>query len=224
MSYLIYSVEDDRDIAHIINLTLSKNPDYQVETFYDGRSFLAALKKKQPNMLVLDMMLPDMDGKDILKYVRSNREYDEMAIIIVSAKRLTIDKVDGLDLGADDYIEKPFDILELMSRVNALYRRHKQTRILRSGFVTLDLDKHVVQKGDETIHLTSRELTILAALMRGRGDVVSREQLLKEIWGTDAAVETRTVDMHIKSIRQKLGDRDGKFIVTVYGVGYKIAV
>jgi len=223
MEYLIYSVEDDKDISHIINVTLKKQ-GYIVDSFYDGKTFFDALNRIKPQMILLDMMLPDISGQEILKKVRANREYDDVVIIIISANRLTIDKVDGLDLGADDYIEKPFDILELMSRVNAHVRRYKRNRTIVVDNIILDLDKHICTKDNEEIRLTVKEFDILELLFASRGDVVTREDLLKKIWGQDAALESRTVDMHVKSLRQKIGDDNANVIVTIYGIGYKVNV
>lgn len=219
MEYLIYSIEDDKDIAYIINVTLTKQ-GYQVKTFGDGKSFFEAFSRQKPHMILLDMMLPDISGQEILKKIRSKRENDDIDIIIISANHMLIDKVDGLDLGADDYIEKPFDLLELMSRVNVKVRRHKLNRIIGIGEFTIDLDKRELLKKDDIINLTSKEFDILAILFQKAGKVVTREELLNEIWGMDAILETRTIDMHIKSLRSKMKDND--FIATVYGVGYKV--
>jgi two-component system alkaline phosphatase synthesis response regulator PhoP len=223
MDYLIYSVEDDKDIAHIINLTLSK-AGYQVEVFSNGKDFLEALKKRKPNMVLLDMMLPDISGQDLIKKIRGNELYDDMDVIIISANRMIIDKIDGLDLGADDYIEKPFDILELMSRINARVRRAKKTQRIQVGDLKLDLEKHICYKGKNVIKLTPREFDILALILSKKGSIVKREDVLTKIWGTDVSLETRTIDMHIKSIRNKIGDTNGTVIVTLYGVGFKVNV
>lgn len=223
MDYLIYSVEDDKDIAHIINLTLSK-AGYQIEVFNNGRDFLAALKKKKPNMVLLDMMLPDISGQELIKKIRDNNQYDDMDVIIISANRMIIDKIDGLDLGADDYIEKPFDILELMSRINARVRRSKKSSKLEVGSLKLDLDKHICYKSGKQINLTPREFDILSLILSKKGAIVKREEVLTKIWGTDVSLETRTIDMHINSIRKKIGDTNASVIVTLYGVGFKVNV
>lgn len=217
MDYLIYSIEDDKNISHIINVALSKQ-GYIVKSFFDGKSFYDALKYEMPQMILLDMMLPDTSGSEILKNIRSKTVYDDVDIIIISAKRMLMDKVDGLDLGADDYIEKPFDILELMSRVNAKYRRYnrKNNVVLTAKDVSLDLEKHIVKKGDNLIELTNKEFDILKTLLKNKGKVVSRDLLL----GSD--VESRSVDMHIKAIRKKLDDNDSTLITTIYGIGYKV--
>lgn len=217
MDYLIYSVEDDKDISHIINVALSKQ-GYIVESFYNGKDFYNALRKKTPQMILLDMMLPDTTGQEILKNIRSKVIYDDVEIIIISAKRMLMDKVDGLDLGADDYIEKPFDVLELMSRVNVKYRRYirKSSRVLKAHDLIMNLDEHVVTRNGNVIELTSKEFEILKMLLERKGKVVSRDELLGE------ALESRTIDMHIKSIRKKINDIDSTLITTIYGVGYKV--
>ena len=220
MNYLIYSVEDDKNISHLINVALSKQ-GYVVESFYDGESFLKRFKEQKPNLILLDMMLPNIQGNEILKTIRDNDENDDIQIIIVSANRMVMDKVDGLDLGADDYIEKPFDILELMSRVNSKARRFlKKQRIIRGNLV-LDIRKYEFYKDDVLIELTNKEFEIIELLMKKNGEVVSREELFNHIWGNDV-LESRTIDMHIKSLRQKINDNSGNIIKSVYGIGYKI--
>ena len=220
MNYLIYSVEDDKNISHLINVALSKQ-GYVVESFHDGESFLRRFKEQKPNLILLDMMLPNIQGGEILKAIRDNEENDDIQIIIVSANRMVMDKVDGLDLGADDYIEKPFDILELMSRVNSKARRFfKKQRIVRGNLI-LDIKKHEFYKDDVLIELTNKEFEIIDLLMKKNGEVVSREELFNRIWGNDV-LESRTIDMHIKALRQKINDTDGSIIKSVYGIGYKI--
>lgn len=221
MDYLIYSVEDDKDISNLINITLSKQ-GYKVVSFYDGESFFEALKKEVPHMILLDIMLPGISGTDILAKIRKDLKYNDVDIIIISAKSLILDKVHGFDLGADDYIEKPFNILELISRVNAKFRKFKKDHEITVQDVTLNLNKHTVKKNDEEIQLTAKEFEILVLLFNANGDVLTREKILNTLWGFDAVYETRTVDMHIKSIRQKLDDTDKKLISTIHGVGYKI--
>ncbi|MGI6710779.1 MAG: response regulator transcription factor [Bacilli bacterium] len=223
MKHLIYSVEDDKDIAYIINTTLTKQ-GYEVKTFYNGKSFFEAFKKEKPEMILLDMMLPDISGSEILKEIRSDEKNNDIDIIIISANTLLVNKIDGLDLGADDYIEKPFNILELMSRINAKFRRRKKTNLLQQGDIVLDVNKHTCFKGKEEIFLTVREFEILTLLMNKAGEAVSREEIINQIWGVDSILETRAVDMHIKSIREKLGDKDMKIIKTVHGIGYRISL
>ncbi len=220
MNYLIYSIEDDKNISHLINVALSKQ-GYVVESFYDGESFLKRFNEHKPNLILLDMMLPNIQGNEILKKIRDNDENDDIQIIIVSANRMVMDKVDGLDLGADDYIEKPFDILELMSRVNSKARRFfKKLRIIKGNLI-LDIKKHEFYKDNVLIELTNKEFEVIELLMKKNGEVVSREEIFSHIWGNDV-LESRTIDMHIKSLRQKINDADGSIIKSVYGIGYKI--
>ena len=219
MEYLIYSIEDDKDIAYIINVTLTKQ-GYTVKSFVDGKSFWTEFKRQKPNMILLDMMLPDIPGQEILKQIRAQKENDDIDIIIISANHMLIDKIDGLDLGADDYIEKPFDLLELMSRVNVKVRRYKKNRTIQVGDYQIDIDKRECYYQDHSISLTTKEFDILALLFQKVGNVVTREELLNQIWGMDAILETRTIDMHIKSLRNKLASDD--LILTIYGVGYKV--
>ncbi len=218
MDFLIYSIEDDQNIAKIINKTLS-NQGFIVKSFYDGYSFFKALEKEIPNMILLDMMLPDISGAEILKRVRANEIYDDVDIIIISANHMLMDKVDGLDLGADDYIEKPFDILELISRVNAKFRRLKRQTIYVSGDLTLDSLKHVCTYKNEKVQLTLKEFQILELLLKNKGNIVTRDEILLKIWDEDKAFQTRTIDMHIRSIRKKTSD---DLIQTIYGVGYQL--
>ena len=219
MDFLIYSIEDDKDIALIINKTLSKQ-GYDIRTFYDAKSFFQAFEQTKPNMILLDMMLPDMSGQKKKKKIRANSLYDDIEIIIISANHMIMDKVDGFDLGADDYIEKPFDLLELMSRVQAKARRHKKNKITIGNF-TIDFEKRACTINDEEIQLTTKEYEILALLCKNRGKVISRDDIFEQIWNTDQILESRTVDMHIKSIRAKLKENKD-LIKTIYSVGYKI--
>ena len=220
MKGLIYSIEDDINIAHIINVTLSKQ-DYSVKTFYDAKSFFSEFNRKKPDMILLDIMLPDMSGSDILKNLRKNQANDDIDIIIISAKSMIMDKVDGLDLGADDYIAKPFDLLELMSRVNAKFRKHKTDNIIQVESLVLNIQKRTCVSDTQEIELTAKEFDMLQLLMKNYPNVVSRETILNEIWGSNAELETRTIDMHIRSLRQKLINSNIK-IKTVYGMGYKL--
>lgn len=220
MKYIIYSVEDDKDIAKIINKTLSKQ-GYEVLTFYNGTSFLEAMESQKPDMILLDMMLPDLSGSELLRRIKKKPANSEIPIIIISANALVTDKVDGLDMGADDYIAKPFDLLELMSRVNARFRRYKKDLILETGFLMLNVETHICKYKEKEIPLTVKEFEILELLLKNKGKLVTRDQILTEIWGEDE-LETRTLDMHIKSIRKKIGAED--IIETVYGLGYKVSL
>ena len=224
MGSIIYSVEDDLDIARIINKTLTKQ-GYQVFSFPDGKSFIEAFNKQKPDLVLLDLMLPDMNGNDIIKYIRNDIENNEVEIIIISAKRMLMDKVEGLDLGADDYLEKPFDLLELMSRVNARLRRHQNKNILIYNNLKVDLQKHLVYLDNNEITCTNKEFDILTYLLQRKGQAVSRDDLLTFLWGdNNSDYESRTIDVHIKSLRAKLNDNDGSIIQTIYGIGYKIGI
>lgn len=224
MGSIIYSVEDDVDIARIINKTLTKQ-GYQVYSFQDGKSFIEAFNKQKPDLVLLDLMLPDMNGNDIIKYIRNDIENNEVEIIIISAKRMLMDKVEGLDLGADDYLEKPFDLLELMSRVNARLRRHQNKNILVYNNLKVDLQKHLVYLDNKEITCTNKEFDILTYLLQRKGQAVSRDDLLTFLWGdNNSDYESRTIDVHIKSLRSKLNDNDGSLIQTIYGIGYKIGI
>lgn len=224
MGSIIYSVEDDLDIARIINKTLTKQ-GYQVYSFQDGKSFMNAFNKQKPDLVLLDLMLPDMNGNDIIKFIRNDIENNEVEIIIISAKRMLMDKVEGLDLGADDYLEKPFDLLELMSRVNARLRRHQNKNILIYNNLKVDLQKHLVFLDNKEIVCTNKEFDILTYLLQRKGQAVSRDDLLTFLWGdNNSDYESRTIDVHIKSLRAKLNDNDGSIIQTIYGIGYKIGI
>lgn len=218
MSSVIYSVEDDKDIAKIINKTLSKQ-GYDVVSFYDGTSFIKAFDENKPDMVLLDMMLPDLSGAHLLQYIRKDSANDHIPVIIISANSLVTDKVDGLDMGADDYIAKPFDLLELMSRVNALFRRFKKSSSFEYGKLVLNSESHICKYDGKTISLTIKEFDILTLLLKNKGKVVSRDEILSSIWGNEE-LETRTIDMHIKSLRKKINDEG--IIETIYGLGYKV--
>ena len=222
MSYLIYSVEDDTNISNIIRLTLQMK-GYEVSTFNDGKSFFDALEKNIPDLILLDIMLPDMSGLDILKILKSSSKYSDVRIIILSAKSMIVDKVEGLDLGADDYIAKPFDILELVSRVNAQKRRQAKDNVITVGDLVIDHKKRECKFQNTVVNLTKKEFDILLYLIEKQNEVVSRDELIQVIWGNDFQYETRTIDMHIKSLRKKL-PVDGEFIKTIYGVGYMLSL
>jgi two-component system alkaline phosphatase synthesis response regulator PhoP len=225
-NYLIYSVEDDAEISHIINLTLQKQ-GYQVASFPTGEDFLKEFKKKKPNMVLLDMMLPGIQGKDILREIRSDASNNNISIIIVSAKSLAIDKVDGLDEGADDYISKPFDLMEFMSRVNAQARRTIARKVVVSGSFTYDFDNRTLKKGETLISLTPAENKVISVLFANKGSIVEKKTIADELYGSDNSPEKlkkewRTIDMYIKSLRQKCGDSSHSFITTVFNRGYKV--
>lgn len=219
---LIYSVEDDEDISLIIDKTLTKQ-GFTVKSFENGKKFLEQFKLETPDIVLLDLMLPDMSGSDIIKKIRSNQKYDNVHIIVVSAKHMTMDKVENLDLGADDYIEKPFDLLELMSRVEAHARRLRKSNLIKIGDIELDIAKRECIYQNKPVDLTVKEFDILLLLAKNAPNVLSRDQLFEEIWNTNQIVESRSLDMHIKTLRSKLND-DGKLIKSIYGIGYKLNI
>ncbi|MBP3488564.1 MAG: response regulator transcription factor [Roseburia sp.] len=219
----IYIVEDDVNIREIERYAL-KNSGYEVEEFESGAQLFARMKKALPSLLLLDIMLPDEDGLEILSQIRSQKDTAGIPIIMVTAKTSELDKVKGLDLGADDYITKPFGVMELISRVKALLRRTQSAALetrLSHGDITIDNDKHAVFLGDKPCELTFKEFELLKYLMINKGIVLSRDKIMDQVWGFEYEGESRTVDMHIKTLRQKLG-ASGSCIKTVRNVGYMI--
>lgn len=219
MSILIYSIEDDEDIALVINKTLSKQ-GFDVKTYYDGKTFFNDFANVKPNIILLDLMLPDMSGLDILNKIRSDKTNDDIRVIIISAKNLTTEKVLALDSGADDYIEKPFDLLELMSRVEAHARRIRKKDLLEIGNIVIDVNKRECLVLGKVIDLTNKEFDILHLLLSKYPNVVTREDLFNKIWNANQVFESRTLDMHIKALRTKLGSEGAK-IKSIYGIGYR---
>lgn len=220
---MIYCVEDDASIRELVVYTLQAT-GYQAQGFADGTAFDAALAVQLPDLVLLDIMLPGEDGLQILKRLRSQSATAELPIIMMTAKGTEYDKVIGLDSGADDYIAKPFGMMELVSRVKALLRRtQKQSASgqLVCGTLLLDRETHKVLADGQEVLLTHKEFELLEYLLENRNIVLSREKILDRIWGYTSDVETRTLDVHIRSVRQKLGS-SGECIETVRGVGYRI--
>ncbi|WP_295154792.1 response regulator transcription factor [uncultured Brachyspira sp.] len=220
---LIYSVEDDDNIRDLIKYTVEE-AGYTIECFSNGNDMLEALKKHTPNLVLLDIMLPDIEGTEILKIIRTDYAHLPIKVIMLTAKSNEINIVTGLNLGADDYIPKPFSVLELLARIRANLRK-KDTRLdaeeLTLGDIKLIVKKRNVFVGERQVVLTQKEFDLLKLLMENSNNVVDRETMLEEVWGSDHAMETRTIDMHIKSIRQKL-DLTKENIITVRGMGYKL--
>lgn len=219
---LIYVVEDDTNISEIESFAL-KNVGYEVESFDTAGAFYKALKNRRPDLILLDIMLPDEDGLSIVTNIRKNASVKDVPVIMITAKSSEIDKVKGLDAGADDYVTKPFGVMELISRVKALLRRagndKKEDKVLALGNVTLDKEKHSVYVSGNLVELTYKEFELLQLLLANAGIVTTRDNILSKVWGTDFEGESRTLDMHIKTLRQKLGDAGG-MIKTVRNVGY----
>ena len=220
--FLIYSVEDDHEISNLIRIALEKS-DFEVRCFDDGESFLKTFEFKKPNLILLDLMLPGIQGDEILKIIRKDIDNDKIPIVILSAKSLLEDRITGLNNGADDYIVKPFNIKELISRINVHYRKFlKDKYIIKINEYTLDFKNEQFYKYDSLIDLTSNEFKILKYLFLKQGNVVSRDELYNQIRGTNNKNNSRSVDMHIKSLREKIGDENKNFIKSIYGGGYII--
>ena len=220
---LIYIVEDDENIREIEMFAL-KNAGYEVQGFDCASAFYAKLKEKVPAMVLLDIMLPDEDGLSIVKKLRFTAETRKLPIIMATAKTTELDKVKGLDIGADDYITKPFVVMELISRVKALMRRSRgmeEERMIKLGPIFMDDEKRAVYVDDCPCELTYKEYELLKLLLLNAGIVASRDMILDRVWGTDFEGESRTLDMHIKTLRQKLGSA-GTMIKTVRNVGYML--
>ena len=220
---LVYIVEDDNNISEIESFAL-KNSGYITEVFETGKIFFKHLQNKKPDIVLLDIMLPDMDGLEILKKMKNTPDYKKIPVIMVTAKTTEIDKVKGLDHGADDYISKPFGIMELISRVKALLRRTlnlEEEKVLSYESVVMDVEKRAVYVNNDAVGLTYKEFELLKLLLQNSGIVLRREVIMDRVWGTEFEGESRTLDMHIKTLRQKLGD-GGAIIKTIRNVGYEI--
>lgn len=220
---MIYCVEDDAGIRDLMIYTLQAS-DLQAKGLPDADAFWAAMEKEKPKLILLDIMLPGEDGISILKKLKAQSTTSDIPVIMATAKGTEYDKVIGLDLGADDYLAKPFGMMEMVSRVKAVLRRaykDEKTDIVAVGKLTLNPQTHTVKADGEKIILTLKEFELLHKFMRHPGRVYSREQLLSDIWGADYVGETRTVDVHIGTLRTKLGEC-GEYIDTVRGVGYRL--
>ena len=221
---MIYCVEDERNIRELVIYTL-ESTGFKACGFPDGKKFFQALNNdKIPELILLDIMLPGEDGIEILRKLKSSTKTKDIPVIMVTAKGAEYDKVIGLDGGADDYITKPFGMMEFISRVKAVLRRSNPVKIkneFRIKDLVVNVDKHLVMFKEEEVILTLKEFEILKLLIENKGIVLSRDRLLEMIWGYDFNGETRTVDVHIRTLRQKLGD-DGNLIETIRGVGYRI--
>ena len=218
---LIYILEDDRNIREIEEIAL-KNADYEVVSFETAAEFGKRLKERVPDLLLLDLMLPDADGLRLVTQLRQNVMTMSLPVIMVTAKTTEIDKVRGLDSGADDYLTKPFSVMELISRVKALLRRSMKglrERVITIGEISLDVERRKVTVAGERCELTYKEYELLKLLMNNAGIVTPREEILSKVWETDFEGESRTIDMHIKTLRQKLGSSANR-IKTVRNVGY----
>ena len=219
---LIYIVEDDESIREIETIAL-KNSNYIVSAFENAKEFYKKLDELVPDLILLDVMIPDESGYDIVRKLRKRPATQDIPIIMVTAKTTEMDMIKGLDGGADDYIKKPFSIMELITRVKALLRRtaKEEPKLLKLDDLVIDHERHVVTVNNEPVDLTYKEYELLRLLMGSQGIVMTREVIMRSVWDTDFEGETRTVDMHIKTLRHKLGDY-GSRIKTVRNVGYVI--
>ena len=222
---MIYLVEDDDSIRELVLYTLHTT-GFEAEGFRNAADFWQALEKELPQLVLLDIMLPDEDGLHILKRLRAGAETADLPVMMLTAKSSEYDRVVGLDSGADDYMPKPFGMMELVSRVRALLRRAAkpaaEDKLFTAGSLAVDVKRRAVTVDGEPVILTYKEFELLCYLLENRGVVLSRDQILTKIWDYNYSGETRTVDMHIRTLRQKLGDA-GALIETVRGVGYRLA-
>ena len=220
---MIWCVDDDNTIRELEVYTLEQT-GFQAKGFADGISMLKALEREMPELIILDIMLPELDGVEILKKIRADKRYKHIPIIMATAKGTEMDKIGGLNAGADDYLVKPFGVMEMVARVKAVLRRMAKDEDggnLVVGNISMKEKEHMVFVQGEKVELTHKEFEMLKFFMEHREVVFSRDELMNNIWGMSYVAETRTVDMHIKTLRQKLGSAGGQ-IKTVIGVGYRL--
>ncbi len=220
--FLIYIVEDDDDIRELEYVSLSHR-GYAVLGFANGELFQKAFSERKPDLAIIDLMLPGIQGEELIRQIRAESANDSVQLVIVSAKNMLADRIGGLDIGADDYIEKPFDIFEFLARINARYRRTRKPSRLTFEMLMLDDSTHTAAAKGRNLNLTDAEFAILRELMRKDGNVVARQELVAALWGKSTPLETRTIDMHINAIRKKIGAANAWVLQTVYGVGYRLA-
>ena len=220
---MIYLVEDDTGIRELVTYTL-KNTGFDIRGFSCGEEFWSALREKLPQLVLLDIMLPGEDGLEILKKLRGSHTTRKLPVIMLTAKGTEHDKVMGLDLGADDYLPKPFGMMEMVARVKSLLRRadfNAEAAEFIIGGLSVDIPRHIVTADGIEVVLTIKEFDLLVYLLKNTGIVLTRDKILEEVWGYDFDGETRTVDVHVRTLRQKLG-RCGDLLQTVRGLGYKV--
>ena len=222
MNQTIYYTEDDENIRELVIYAL-KSSGFQAVGFENAKDFFKGMRSVLPDLILLDVMLPEEDGIEILKKLKRDADYKNIPVIMLTAKSAEYDKVIGLDLGADDYVTKPFGVMELVSRIKAVLRRSKEQEkedVIEVEDIRLDRRQHIVTVSGKPIELTHKEFELLDYFMCNKGIVLTREKLLDTVWNMDFEGESRTVDVHIGLLRQKLGE-SGQLIVTVRGVGYK---
>ena len=219
-------VDDEEHIVELLQFNLV-NAGYKVITANNGLDALKKVKENKPDLLLLDLMLPGMDGLDVCKEIKRDKETSKTSIIMLTAKSEELDKILGLELGADDYITKPFSIRELLARVKAVLRRSNSDEISEEiyelGRLKVDFERHEVLINNEKVELTLKEFELLEILIKNKGKILRRETLLDKVWGYEYIGETRTVDVHIRYIRKKIeeDDKNPKFIETIRGIGYR---
>ena len=222
----ILIIDDEIHIVELLKFNLENN-GYKVDYSYDGFDGYLKTKEFQPDLILLDWMLPNISGIDLLKKIRSDETLEQIPVIMLTAKNMEEDKLEGLEDGADDYITKPFSVKEVLARITSVLRRYKYTsnekiEVLKADDIQVNVNKHIVTKNGQEIELTLKEFQILKLLIENKGNVLTRTFLLDKIWGYDYYGETRTLDVHIRNKKKKIGDNDSKLIETVRGVGYKI--
>lgn len=223
MGHKVFIVEDEPDLRDTLKYNL-ENEGFSVEAFSNGEDFLSSVDKNIPNLVILDLMLPGLSGLDVCRKLRSNDNYDGIGIVMLTAKSEEIDRIVGFELGADDYVTKPFSVRELILRVKVLLKKRTDDganeQILEFGPILMNLDAHEVSIDGKIVNLTALEFKLLKHLLKRKGRVQTRDQLLGDVWGYSSEVTTRTVDTHIKRLREKLGE-PGDLIQTIRGVGYR---
>lgn len=225
---LVYVTDDEPNICKLVAFGL-KDEGFETATFTDGNSLLEAIQKRKPDAIILDWMMPSPDGLTICRSLRSEEDTKYIPILLLTARGAEVDKVLGLEMGADDYIVKPFGVKEVCARVRAVLRRTEnqvapqQEEKIKGGDITVDIVSHTVTKGDKSIELTAKEFDLLVMLMRNSGRVLTRDTLLDRVWGVEYFGDTRTVDVHVRYLRQKIEDNPDtpQLLQTVRGVGYK---
>ena len=223
MGHKVFIVEDEPDLRDTLKYNL-ENEGFSVEAFSNGEDFLSSVDKNNPNLVILDLMLPGLSGLDVCRKLRSNDNYDGIGIVMLTAKSEEIDRIVGFELGADDYVTKPFSVRELILRVKVLLKKRTDDgtneQILEFGPILMNLEAHEVSIDGKIVNLTALEFKLLKHLLKRKGRVQTRDQLLGDVWGYSSEVTTRTVDTHIKRLREKLGE-PGDLIQTIRGVGYR---
>ena len=223
MGHKVFIVEDEPDLRDTLKYNL-ENEGFIVEAFSNGEDFLSSVDKNKPNLVILDLMLPGVSGLDVCRELRSNDNNDGIGIVMLTAKSEEIDRIVGFELGADDYVTKPFSVRELILRVKVLLKKRTDDganeKILEFGPILMNLDAHEVSIDGKIVNLTALEFKLLKHLLKRKGRVQTRDQLLGDVWGYSSEVTTRTVDTHIKRLREKLGE-PGDLIQTIRGVGYR---